>query len=130
MKWSFCLKDWFDKDAYIRRLKLLRIMHDDTQETFAHRLGIPFKRWNEYERGYAIPTNTIALIRQHVAANITDWILFGDRSILPLNFDERLCRAEEKLAEMERAKAKAERVKQKLAEAELRRRRSGRVTAK
>jgi transcriptional regulator with XRE-family HTH domain len=83
-----------DTKAYIRRLKLLRAMHDETQPQFAKRLGIPFGRWNEYERGYLLPTKALLIVRSKIGASLMEWILTGDETTLPRRFIERLRAAE------------------------------------
>jgi transcriptional regulator with XRE-family HTH domain len=84
----------FDVEGYKRRLQLLRAMYGETQEAFARRLNIPFKRWNEYERGYPIPRETCFLIRQKIASGIIEWIWFGDESLISKQFSDRLREAE------------------------------------
>ena len=45
----------FDVDAYRRRLRILReITGGDDQTAFGRRLGIAFKRWSNFERGYPL----------------------------------------------------------------------------
>lgn len=91
-------------EDYKKRLQLLRAMFGETQEAFAARLGIPFKRWNQYERGYPLPRETAFIIRQKIATGIIEWIWFGDESQLSPNFRGRLRDAE--ASERERAAAK------------------------
>ena len=48
----------FDREAYLFRVRLLRLFFEENQVQFAKRLGIPFKRWNHYERGMTISRET------------------------------------------------------------------------
>jgi transcriptional regulator with XRE-family HTH domain len=97
--------DLFDVEGYKKRLQLLRAMYDETQEAFARRLDIPFKRWNQYERGYPISRETSWLLRQKIANGLAEWIWFGDEDGLSDQFRKRLKAVER--AERERADAKA-----------------------
>jgi transcriptional regulator with XRE-family HTH domain len=98
----------FEVEAYKKRLQLLRAMYGETQEAFADRLEIPFKRWNQYERGYPLPRDTAFLIRQKIAPGIIEWIWFGDESFVPETFRERIRSAEQQ--ERERHKLKVEKL--------------------
>jgi transcriptional regulator with XRE-family HTH domain len=105
-----------EKAEYIRRLKLLRILSGDlSQQAFAERLGLKFKTWNEYERsGLPLTNNTLIQIRRRLVANITDWLLFGDRSTLTPNLVEQLQKAEVVLKEREQALEKARQEKRRI----------------
>jgi transcriptional regulator with XRE-family HTH domain len=98
----------FEVEAYKKRLQLLRSMYGETQEAFADRLEIPFKRWNQYERGYPLPRDTAFLIRQKISPGIIEWIWFGDESRVPDEFRERIRGAEKQ--ERDRYKLKVEKL--------------------
>jgi transcriptional regulator with XRE-family HTH domain len=110
----------FNEDDYKKRLQLLRAMYGETQEVFAERLGIPFKRWNQYERGYPIPRETAWLIRQKLYTGIIEWIWFGDETVLNETFRKRLRAVE--LADRKRSddRVKEQRSRQKAADKALR----------
>lgn len=68
----------FDIDAYKDRLRLLReIVSGENQVEFAQRLGIPFKRWSNYERGYPVPRETAFLLMQKFPGVSVEWLWFG-----------------------------------------------------
>lgn len=97
-------------------------MYGETQEAFAARLGIPFKRWNQYERGYPIPRETAWLIRQKIANNISDWVWFGDEKYLDPDFKARIKAAQDAEQDRARFKAKALQDRRKKAAGALRKR--------
>jgi transcriptional regulator with XRE-family HTH domain len=113
----------FNAKAYKRRLKLFRIAvasnGNEYQIDFAKKLGIDFKRWNNYERGYPVPREVAFIIRNKFGMSI-EYLWFGDEGNLSDDWKERLEKAEETLREREeaettfaRAKAKLESVKQR-----------------
>jgi transcriptional regulator with XRE-family HTH domain len=94
----------FDVAEYQRRLKLLReIISGENQQDFAERLGIPFKRWNNYERGYPVPRETGFLIMQKFPGISVEWIWFGWPGNLSQYYRDRIKAAEAN--EREHAKA-------------------------
>jgi transcriptional regulator with XRE-family HTH domain len=106
----------FDVEGYKKRLQLLRMMYGETQREFASRLGIPFKRWNEYERGYPLPRDTAFLIRLKIARGVTDWIWFGDEERLAATFVERLRLVEREQHRLGQAKVERLRDRRKRAD--------------
>lgn len=102
--------DLFDTERYKKRLRLLRrICNSPTQKDFAERLGIPWKRWNEYEgQGYPMPRETAFAIRQ-IEPGIIEWIWFGDEGSLPEKFRVRLHAAQKEEKQREKARIKQER---------------------
>lgn len=84
----------------------MRAMYGETQEVFAARIGVPFKRWNQYERGFPLPRNTAALIRSRISIGILEWIWFGDETFIPDEFRERLRAVEKAERDRELAEAK------------------------
>jgi transcriptional regulator with XRE-family HTH domain len=94
----------FDTAAYQRRLKLLReIVSGENQQDFAERLGIPFKRWNNYERGYPVPRETAFLLMQRFPGLSIEWLWFDMKGNLSPFYRDRIDAAEK--AEREHAKA-------------------------
>jgi hypothetical protein len=94
----------WDRAAYQRRLKLLReIISGENQQDFAERLGIPFKRWNNYERGYPVPRETAFALLQRFPGISVEWLWFGWEGNLSPSYIEKIKVAEK--AEKEHAKA-------------------------
>lgn len=94
----------FDVAAYQRRLKLLReVVSGENQQDFAERLGIPFKRWNNYERGYPVPRETAFILMSRFPGISIEWLWFGMTGNLSQSYAERIKAAEQ--AEREHAKA-------------------------
>jgi transcriptional regulator with XRE-family HTH domain len=114
---------------YTYRLRLLRAIYDETQQEFADRLGIKFKTWNEYERGYVLPTTTLLLIRKHIEPGIIEWLLTGDRKLITMNFDALLEKALQRVREQDKAKAKAQRLKQRVVADYIRKRKAENLAA-
>jgi transcriptional regulator with XRE-family HTH domain len=116
--------DSFDVEAYKHRLRLLReIVSGENQADFAKRLGIPFKRWNNYERGYPVPRETAFLLREKFGVSV-EWLWFGMTGNMPKHFLDKISAAEafererqaaEKAAEKAQAKLKAVTAKRKKA---------------
>jgi hypothetical protein len=113
----------FNAKSYKRRLKLFRIAvagdGSEYQIDFAKKLGIDFKRWNNYERGYPVPREVAFLLRNKFAMSV-EYLWFGDEGNLSDTWKERLGAAEMTLREREeaettfaRAKAKLDSVKQR-----------------
>lgn len=80
----------FDPEEYRKRLKLLRLLYGESQPEFARRLGIPFKRYSHYERGYPIPRETAFILREKIQGISTDWIWFGAEGNVPTELLRRL----------------------------------------
>ena len=86
----------FVPDEYRERLKLLReIISGENQQDFAERVGVPFKRWNNYERGYPVPRETAFILMEKFPGMSIEWIWFGMEGNLSNAFRERI-RAVEK----------------------------------
>lgn len=102
----------FDKDSHKKRLRAMRevlgqqVLGDyPSQPDFAKLLNIPFKRWNEYERGYPLPTKTLFLIRaKFEIRGLIEWIMFGDDEGLPPPIAAAFKTVEKRLIAEERAK--------------------------
>jgi DNA-binding XRE family transcriptional regulator len=67
----------FDAEAYRRRIRILRKIFDMNQTQFAQYIGVPFKKWNHYERGYPIPRETAFILREKIPDISIDWLWFG-----------------------------------------------------
>lgn len=106
---------------YQRRLRILReIVSGENQQEFAERLGIPFKRWNNYERGYPVPRETAFLLIDKFRGISVEWLWFGMTGNLSEAFAEKIrvleAQDRERIAAdkaLERAKAKVKDVASK-----------------
>lgn len=77
------LSDW-DKEAYCRRIKLMRGILGKNQTEFAKFVGIPYKAWHHYERGYPVSRETAFILRKKIDWFSTDWLWHGDmKAIAP-----------------------------------------------
>lgn len=85
----------FKPEAYVRRLKLLReIISGENQIEFAERLGIPFKRWNNYERGYPVPRETAFALMEKFPGISVEWLWFGMTGNLSSSYLDKIKTAE------------------------------------
>jgi transcriptional regulator with XRE-family HTH domain len=88
------VRDFIVED-YKHRLALLReIISGENQADFAARVGIPFKRWNSYERGYPIPRETAFLLLQKFEGVSVEWLWFGMEGNLSKDFLRRIVEVE------------------------------------
>jgi transcriptional regulator with XRE-family HTH domain len=113
----------FDVEAYRKRLRLFReLVSGENQADFAKRLGIPFKRWNNYERGYPVPRETAFLILEKFHGMSVEWIWFGYTGNLSKEFYDRIALAEQLDQQAEATRREYARVTKKMeADAEKRR---------
>jgi transcriptional regulator with XRE-family HTH domain len=104
----------FIVEEYKERLKMLReIVSGENQQDFADRIGIPFKRWNNYERGYPIPRETAFILMEKFKGVSVEWIWFGMEGNLSTDFRQRIlaleaARRDEITASRRLSKAKAD----------------------
>jgi transcriptional regulator with XRE-family HTH domain len=72
--------DGFDAEGYRKRLRLLRRLRGGMNQTqFAEFLGIPYKQWNHYERGYPISRETQFILHAKLGADFSaDWLFWGE----------------------------------------------------
>lgn len=105
----------FDVAAYRRRLRIMReIISGDNQTDFAKRLGIDFKRWSNYERGYPIPREVAFILRDKFPGMSIEWIWFGSQASLSAAYLEKINMAEKLDIERERDLAEMDKLRQKL----------------
>lgn len=115
----------FDVAGYKYRLQLLReIVSGENQVQFAKRLGVPFKRWSNYERGYPVPRETAWLICQTFPGISAEWLWWGWQGNLKQPYKKRIEAAQkfekerlaaERAAEEAQARLKAVSAKRKKA---------------
>lgn len=100
--------DQLSKDAYKKRLRALRALHDNkSQKEFAEHLGIPYTRWSEYEgKGYPLPREACYLIFAKFGEGFIEWLWFGAKTHLPEDFRRDLERWESETAKQERSASK------------------------
>lgn len=114
--------DGFDTTAYQRRLRLLReIISGENQQDFAARLGIPFKRWSNYERGYPVPRETAFLLMAKFPGISVEWVWFGLTGNLSQHYADKIKAAEAHERELLRAVRKAAEAEEKLREVKQKR---------
>jgi len=80
----------FSKEDYRKRLRLLRLIYNMNQTQFASFIGIGYKRWSHYERGYPIPREAAWALRKRIPDFSTDWLWFDDTRALSPYFRQRL----------------------------------------
>jgi hypothetical protein len=87
-----------------KRLRLLRIKMKMNQQEFAAWVGIPYKKWNHYERGYEVPRDAAFILVQKFKGLTHEWIWYGRQEGFrfqnPKLLDQlnKLAEAEQKLA--------------------------------
>lgn len=112
---GFGKAEGFDVEAYRRRIRILReIVSGDNQIEFVKRLGIDYKRWSNYERGYPIPREVAFLLRKKFPGMSIEWIWFGTKDSLSAHYRERIELAEKLDVERNRTVAELEKIRLKL----------------
>jgi transcriptional regulator with XRE-family HTH domain len=92
--------DNFRRPEYIERLRLTReALGYEQQRTFAEALGIPFKRWNSYERGYPIPRETAWLLEKTFGVSV-EWLWWGKEGNMPKSLLKKIHSARVNSAEL------------------------------
>lgn len=115
----------FDVEAYRRRLRIMReILAGENQTEFARRLGVDFKRWSNYERGYPVPREVAFLIHQKFPGMSIEWIWFGKIDGLSPVYRDKITLAEKLDLEQQRDLAEMEKIKKKLDATNERRRKA------
>ena len=66
-------------ENYRMRVRLLRKLYGMTQAEWATFTGIPYKKWNHYERGYPVSRESQVILRVKLGISI-DWLCFNDPS--------------------------------------------------
>lgn len=115
----------FDVKAYQSRLRLLReIVSGGNQQEFAEKIGIPFKRWNNYERGYPVPRETAFILMEAFPGISVEWIWFGMMGNLSKFYSDRIKEAETMERERVIADATLARAKERVAAVASKRKRA------
>jgi transcriptional regulator with XRE-family HTH domain len=106
-------RDFHTRD-YLNRLRALRSVNGDNQTEFAQRLGVAYKRWSNYERGYPMPRATCWILHDRLGVSI-DWLWFGEETNMPRELLAKIHKAMAKLGEIAKAEEEVEHAKAKLA---------------
>jgi hypothetical protein len=105
----------FDVEGYRRRLRIMReIISGDNQTAFAKRLGLDFKRWSNYERGYPIPREVAFMLHDKFPGMSIEWIWFGSTASLAADYLHKIRLAEKFDLERDRDLAEVDRIQRKL----------------
>lgn len=82
----------FNVKAYQKRLRQFREIEckGGSQQDFADKLGIPMKRWNNYERGYPLSRETAWKIRGVFPHVSTEWLWWGMTGNNSPEFNDKL----------------------------------------
>jgi hypothetical protein len=72
------------------RLRVLRASTKLSGPQFATWIGVDYPRWNNYERGYALPTPIALILCQKVPGLTLDWIYRGRLEGMTLDLVRRL----------------------------------------
>lgn len=81
-------------EAIARRLRVLRTyvsgIDHGSRARFASRVGIEYKRWNNFERGYPLPRDAATHLVQRIPGLTLDWIYLNRDDGLPLRLQREL----------------------------------------
>jgi DNA-binding XRE family transcriptional regulator len=114
----------FDVAAYQERLRLLReIISGENQADFARRLGIPTKRWSNYERGYPVPRETAWALKDRFKVSV-EWIWWGWEANMPPALLAKVKAAQKHEKELTALRREASEATKKLREAMDRRKKA------
>jgi transcriptional regulator with XRE-family HTH domain len=84
----------FNVGEYRRRLKLLRKVYGENQTEFASRVGIAFKKWNHYERGYPLSREAAFILHEKIPGLDPSWLYWGYEGNLAVDLRDRIRKAE------------------------------------
>jgi transcriptional regulator with XRE-family HTH domain len=76
------VSEHFNVSDYQRRLKLLRLAIEPHHIRFAERIGIDYKRWSNYERGYPMPRTTAMRLYDVLGVSV-EWLWYGTETTMP-----------------------------------------------
>ena len=89
--------DNLDNAALAKRLRVLRNFvaggAHGSRAAFAARIGIEYKRWNNFERGFPIPRDMAIHLVQAIHGLTLDWIYLGREDGLPVKLQRELTEA-------------------------------------
>jgi hypothetical protein len=85
----------YDVAAYKRRLQILRrITGNRDQTSFAKHLGIDYKRWSNFERGYPVPREMAFMLTSKFPGMSIEWIWFNTKAGLSTDYAKAIERCE------------------------------------
>ena len=75
--------DIYDKEGLARRTRAFRELHGLSQMEWAKFTGIPYKKWNHYERGYPLSREALFQLYSVMKGRNTvklsaDWLYWGE----------------------------------------------------
>ena len=89
--------DDLDNVAIARRLRILRHhiagSEQGSQVRFATRIGIEYRRWNNFERGYPISRDMAVHLTRSIPGLTTDWLFLGREDGLATKLQRELTEA-------------------------------------
>lgn len=104
-----------DPKAYKKRLRLMReILVGGNQQAFADKLGIPMKRWNNFERGHPISREVAFIIMDKFPEVSVEWLWFGMTGNLRADFKKKVEDAEAYEQEREQAHTALKKAQQRV----------------
>jgi transcriptional regulator with XRE-family HTH domain len=112
-------------EARVARLKLVRVLYGESQQEFAARIGVPYKRWNRYELGASVPRDAVFNLYEKIGLS-PEWVWFGRTGNLTKEWRERIQNGKAVAKQIAAAEAEVAAAEARLAEARARRKRVGR----
>jgi len=119
--WKNLVGDWprswktdADRDAFIRRLQILRAITGDNQTEFSKRFGLEHGRWSRYETGYPIPRELAWLIHDKFPGMSIEWLWFGSTASLSPKYRDAIALETKRLEDRNRIEAEFQQAKAKL----------------
>jgi DNA-binding XRE family transcriptional regulator len=91
----------FNVADYRKRLQTMRMLYGEGQMEFSKRIGIPFKQWNHYERGYPVPRETVWILYEKIPGICPLWLWFGRKDGLGKDLRKRIEQVERQLAQQQ-----------------------------
>lgn len=113
-EWPRSWKTTADRDASIKRLRLLRAIIGDNQGEFSKRLGLDHSQWSRHENGYPIPREVAWLIHDTFPGMSIEWLWFGSTASLSPKYRDAIALETKRLAERDRIEAEFQQAKAKL----------------
>ena len=77
-------------DVAMRLRHLRAVLGEHNAKAFAERLGIEYKRWNNFENGSPLSREAAFMLVRAVPGLTLDWLYFGERAGLSYDLAVRL----------------------------------------
>jgi len=98
-----------DNHEIARRLRMLRHMisgsEQGSQLRFANRVGIEYRRWNNFERGHPLPRDMAVHLIRAIPGITLDWLYLGRDDSLTVKLQRELREAGNALTLLEEGNA-------------------------